>query len=298
MKKRCFKQLVVVFCMVLLASYGNAEGILKNFSLRLSIGMGNTMGGDLKDVIDDMNTNLTRIASMAQVSLQGGLENVNWGPDFEGEILYKLSKNFAMGLGFVYMTRKKDSSIGLLIDEDNRISLTWEPEYSAFPINVSAYYFIPVNDKIQAYVKAGTGYYFAKMDFRVREEEHTYYYDDWNQDVATAKDKGFGFHGGFGIEYNLSNKISIFLEGTGKYVNFNNWDVKNTNTSKYYSPMEVEGTLWVVEEYDPDTDQYYTSLQLLDETPSGPYIRNPRKADISFSGISLRIGIKIRLGKK
>ena len=176
--------------------------------------------------------------------------------------------------------------------QNNKFSFSYAPEYHAFPLNLSSYYFLPLTQKMQAFLKIGAGYYFAKINYMTQEEERSWIGTAWEQDIAIARDKGIGFHGSVGLEYRLSKKLSFFLEGSGKSISFKNWKVDNKHKSPY-GITDVKGTFWYVEEYDSYTNRYYPSLELSEERPSHEDIRNVRRAEISFSGFSIRFGIKI-----
>lgn len=113
----------------------------------------------------------------------------------------------------------------------------------------------------------------------------------WEENEGTAKDNGFGFQGGLGFEYSVSDSVVLFLEGTGRYVNLKNWDVENVFRNALGTDM-VTGTFWYVEEYEEDTGKYYANLELSDEEPSDPDYRNIRKAEVSFSGVVFKVGVK------
>ena len=89
--------------------------------------------------------------------------------------------------------------------------------------------------------------------------------------------------------------MAIFLEGSARHASFNNWDVNATYRDSKCIRENESGTFWYEEEYDPLTNQYYPSLELKEQKPSGPFIRNVRKAKIGFSGVSLRVGVNIIL---
>jgi hypothetical protein len=54
---------------------------------------------------------------------------------------------------------------------------------------------------------------------------------------------------------------------------------------------------WSVEELSRDTGKFYSGLIHSDQEPAGAIYEQVRKAEIDFSGWSIQLGLKIRLGK-
>lgn len=288
---------LTVLCIFLLARPGNAQDFLKKFSLKISGGLGSTSGGDFNAFPDGMNSLAADLVPLLGLTKTGELENPNWGLDFEGEVLFSLSENFGVGIGAGYQERSKETSLRLALEPLMSATLSWEPEYSLIPITLSGYYFFPIGSKMNAFLKAGIGYYFAKVDLKLREEYASFMgLEGWNEDEFEAKDSGFGFHGSLGLEYHLTETIFLFAEGTGRYLKITDWEFegKSAFTS---GVIMASGTLWYIEEFFVPTGKYYPSLQISEQKPTGSLYRNVDAAEIDLSGFSFRIGIRIRFGK-
>lgn len=284
--------------MFLLASTGNAQDFLKRFSLKLTGGYGNIAGGDVNDVVDGVNSQLADLSAIAGLPTLGEMENAKWGLDLEGELVFSLSKNFGVSLGAGYLVRKIDSLVEIRLEPIISGSFLWEPKYTVIPITLSGYYYLPVASKANVFFKGGIGYYFAKINFTTREElVIPGELNEWNQNDGEAKDNGFGFHGGLGFEYNISRSVALYAEGIGRYVNFKDWEVDNTYRDSSGYTLKQSGAFWYEEEFDGSTGRYYPSLTISEQRPSSPWVRNARKAEIDLSGLSFRIGVRIRFGK-
>ena len=295
-RKSVFLSLTIL-CIFLLASAGNAQDFLKKFSFKISGGLGSTSGGDFNAVPDGLNALVEDLVPFFGLTKTGELENPKWGLDFEGELLFSLSENFGVGLGVGYQRRSKETSLELALEPLTRNTITWEPELTIIPINLSGYYFFPIGSKMSAFLKAGIGYYFAKVYLKLREEYTSFLgLEGWNEDEFEAKDSGFGFHGGLGIEYNLTGTISLYAEGMGRYMKITDWQFEGTTT--YDSGViKGSGTLWYLEEFVEAIGKYYPGLQISEQKPTDPVYRNVKKAEIDFSGFSFRVGIRIRFGE-
>jgi len=297
MKRKSVLLSLTILCIFLLMSAGNAQDLLKKFSLKLTGGYGSTAGGDFNAFPDGLNSLAADLVPFLGLTKTGELENPKWGLDFEGELVFSLSENFGVGLGAGYQKRSKETSLELALEPLISATLTWEPELSLIPVNLSGYYFFPIGSRMNAFLKAGIGYYFAKVYLKLREEYTSFLgLEGWDEDEFEAKDSGFGFHGGLGIEYNLTGTISLYAEGMGRYLKITDWEFEGTTT--YASGViKGSGTLWYLEEFLEATGNYYPGLQISEQKPTDPEYRNVREAEVDFSGFSFRVGIRIRFGK-
>lgn len=290
----------LVFLFVLgLTSIGRADSAIKGFTLKLGGGAGSWSGGDINNFFTDFNVMVNNTAGLiVGADVVGGINQLNYGPDFEGEFIIELPKNFALGIGFGYMVRSGNDTTELSlygVSESIRI----ETRFTAVPITLNGYFNLPMGAKTKAYVKAGVGYYIGKSTHFVREETRILGLPPvWQEDEGDASSNAFGFQGGVGIEFNLSESVALFFETTGRYANLKNWEGQN-RYNDYLGVSESESVDWYfAEEYDGTTRQWYRTVQMIEEEQSGDYYRNVRKAEISYSGAVHRLGIKITFGKK
>lgn len=299
MKKKIVLVSLVFLCFSTFTTSGNAQEFLKKFSFKLSGGMGNTKTADLKDFIDGLNSKLVDLGSFFGMSQEGELKDVDWGLDLEGEIILNLSESFGVGFSLGYMKRTETSEARLsLLAPLARLSITWEPEYRIIPFCLNGYYFYPVASKMNIFLKAGVGYYAAKINFRTRQDEGGIFgQTGWNQSDGEGKDSTIGFQGALGFEYEVTDSVILVFEGSGRYANFNDWDVENYySDSTAFSSVE-KGTFWYTEEYENLSGRYYPTLRLLEQRPQEEGLREVRKAEFGFSGFSFKLGIRIRFGK-
>lgn len=293
MKKGSIVICASILCVFLMSGSGMAQETAKRFTLKVSGGYGSISGGDVTTIADGLNELLMDIARLAGGTTSGSIENAKWGPEFEGEFVYNITDRFGVGLGVGYIRKSIDSKAELQAGTLARVSFECEPAYKVVPITLSGYYTLPVASKMNAFFKAGAGYYFATWDYKIREETELFGISVWSENEGMAKDNGFGFHGGLGLEYSISGSVALFVEGTGRYVNLKDWDVDYLYQDAFGSERDT-GTFWYIEEYEEDTGKYYPYLGVGDEEPSGPGIKNARKAEISLSGVVFKLGVKFR----
>ena len=295
MRNRMTKGIFIVSAAILgislLASPGSAQNSYKKFTLKASGGYGSTAGGDFKSLTDGLNEQIDDLARLAGASTSGEIEIPNWGVEFEGEFIYRITERWGIGMGVGYVRKSLESGADLQIGTYARVSFEWEPGYKVVPVTLNGYYNVPVASKMNAYVKGGVGYYFGTFDYQIRQENELVGITVWEENDGTASDSGFGFQGGLGIEYSLSDSVALVLEGSGRYASLKNWDVKNVNRTALGTDT-MRGTFWYVEEYEPDLEKYYPSLEISDDEPTDPDYRNVRKMEISLSGVVFKLGVK------
>ena len=282
-----------------LTSIGRADSAIKGLTLKLGGGAGSWNGSDINNFFRDFNMRMNNTAGLVVgADVVGQIEELNYGPDFEGEFIIELPKNFAVGIGIGYMVRTGDDTTEIsLYDVSESIGI--ETQFTVVPITLNGYFNLPLGTKTKAYVKAGVGYYIGKSKYFVRQEARISGLPPvWWEDEGDASSNAFGFQGGVGIEFNLSESVALFFETTGRYANLKNWEGQN-RYNDYLGVSESESVDWYfAEEYDGTTRQWYRTVQIIEEEQSGDYYRNVRKAEISYSGVGLRLGIKITFGKK
>jgi opacity protein-like surface antigen len=299
LKKKRLVYLGLVFIFALgLTSMSYADSTIKGFTLKLGGGMGSWSGSDINNFFLDFNKRMDNTASIAGADINGEIQELNYGPDFEGEFIIELPKNFAVGIGFGYMVRKGDDTLELSLNGVGN-SIEIETQFTAVPILLNGYFNLPMGAKTKAYIKAGIGYYIGKSTYFVRQEVIILGLSPaWGENEGNASSNAFGFHGGLGIEFNFSGNVAIFFEAVGRYANLKNWEGRD-RYSDYLGVSGSDGVDWYyAQEFDDITQLWYKTLQIMEEEPSGSYYRDVRKAEISYSGVSLRLGIKITFGKK
>jgi opacity protein-like surface antigen len=297
-------QRLVLFGLVFLFALGltsmsYADSVIKGFTLKLGGGAGSWNGGDINDFFRDFNVRMNNTAGLiVGADVVGGINELNYGPDFEGEFIIELPKNFAVGIGFGYMVRSGDDTTEISLYGVSE-SIGIETKFTAVPITLNGYFNLPLGAKTKAYVKAGVGYYIGKGTYFVRQEARILGLPPaWQEDEGDASSNAFGFQGGAGIEFNLSESVALFFETSARYASLKNWEGQN-RYNDYLGASESESVDWYfAEEYDDTTRQWYKTVQIVDEEPSGDGYRGVRKAEISYSGVVLRLGIKITFGKK
>jgi len=270
-----------------------------SFHLKLSGGMGTLDGGDFNTGIDGINTKLIDLSALSGFATVSSMDHLKWGADLSIEAIMDITPFLAASIGIGYIRRDLDTTGEIEVMDIGTAALILKPTFSAVPIELNLYYTVPLFSSLNVFFKAGGSYYLGKADFSYREEETLVGAPTvWEYSKGTGNAASLGLQGGIGLEYGISERIGLFLEAAGRYANFKNWDYDGKYENSVGTSQSFKGTWYYAEAYDETTDDYYASILLENETPSGWYLRNVRKAEVDFSGLSFRAGIKIRLGKK
>jgi hypothetical protein len=317
-------------------------------SLYISGGASHINGGDLNGMIKGYNEFIRDLNDHYQTDYSIDWKEFGWIQNFKAEVLLNLSNSFSLGLGVEYLakTRKgtiiqNDADSGTYIDtlyyynyslEDN-ISSWPQPKLIVIPVTCDLYFFIPLGNKADVFLKGGVGYYFGKVkynesylqDYKYKADYYgndgTFWYswidngtenDTWNYE---AKCKELGYQAGIGLDIKLSSLVSLVVEANYRYVNLKDWSGNGSESLSWTeesgrSDLGIttengnksdswDGKIWYYELYIPDLNKQYKHIFLHEEAYKegewiqGAEIRNVRQAEINLNGFSLRAGIKI-----
>jgi len=206
--------------------------------------------------------------------------------DFRAEIMFRITRNFAVSIGSGYIFVKNQGSFAVDYDRTNNFGDSYNSEnhsseiyspkgtLSAVPITLDAYLFLPIGKKetFTFFAHAGAGYYSGKLDFNLDVDgtsnstettagELIYQRDSTQtlQMIQKTDSNSFGFHAGLGLDIKLTRTLSIGAEAYGRQVVFRNWEGSNVMN------LETKSKSWSIwygdseHEYS-DTDSTYGNL--------------------------------------
>jgi hypothetical protein len=208
--------------------------------------------------------------------------------DFEAELLLSFSRWLGLSLSAGYAFASLDEKQTLLsISQGEILNDYGRPtKISALPLFISAYVFLPLGQKFNAYLRGGLGTFLATYVVRETNKpagaaRFTYpVYDN-------AKASSLGYLGGLGLTYKLDQSLGFFVEVS----------IRSARVSRFEGEDKqgVKGRLFSYEEYRPDIDFWQLQTRLLPEEPDGGTVRNVREATVDFSGYSAKIGVCLKL---
>lgn len=273
--------------------------------------MGYSVIGDMNKTLESFNNNfIFESARLNTPDLINGeiiaLENKNL--DLEAEFRLHISPKIALSFATSSpVIKKNESSLTYIISGsagDQISNYTFRPKIKAWmPIRLGICYSLFSSPRMNLIFQAGVGYYIAKISEYEELEMglplggtywETYY---WKAHTI----EGSGVHSGIVLEFNLTKKLALVGEIQGRYVKL----------SDLFGRMEVEryvdegnaiisgqkGSLYYFTMWDYDIGAYRANLEIWEKPPEGSFreVDNVRKACLDLSGVSFRVGIRMRL---
>ncbi|MBU1473415.1 MAG: hypothetical protein KJ768_00880 [Acidobacteria bacterium] len=219
----------------------------------------------------------------------------HFGYEFDTDAILYLTPQFGISLGIGYTRGGTIFGLGnqiLSVGSSGKEKWTNDLAASAVPIKVGVYYnfsseFTP-QGKSSSYLFGGIGLYQAKFSYS---SEYTYQ-TTWSDYSFEAKASGIGFYAGFGGENWINPNFAFIYEISGRYAKIGGFtgtyqaDVNGTMSSG-------SGTVYYYERLDSNVGNWYPNTWMFGAAPSGPTLNNVREANIDFSGVGLKIGIKV-----
>ncbi|MDH5203883.1 MAG: outer membrane beta-barrel protein [Nitrospirota bacterium] len=273
------------------ARAGERTPLLKRVSFRLSGGYSYMSLGDLNTYVSSWNYYYEKYAVSRGGSVPEKYEYLHDGYNLEGEILINLSSRWAasFSLGHIDMENNTTLIYRAAANDETKHFLTHVVKVT--PLTVGVYYSFPLLRKIKFFLHTGVGYYFAKLSQDYDFQRFDDYWAKWQKDMSSSD---FGFQGGIGFEWDIKKYLSLVLGVYGQHAKIKPFE----GTRKYENSLgyqsEQEGVFYCWEEYDPEVG--ISSLLILPEKPEPAWnIKDIREFILDLKGISLRLGIKIKL---
>jgi len=307
--KKLFYLSFSVFFTIFLAS-GFAEesnGFKPRISLKLTGGGSYFAIGDINDSLLSIDRVLASGAYRAY-STDNIIKLNNWISTREAEVRFDITARFSLGIAVSNAFHlNKESTVPLF-------SYPGSPSIGSFsstpdvqmrvPIKFSVYYSLPLRLRLSILISVGVGYYSGKMaeslDYEISDEMGpAWYISEWETEWKSS----FGFHGGLGAEYHLSKRLSLVIEAQYRIAKIRNFE----------ATMSADSNLWDhIRNYDPEGILYlwgwgedgpmglgYRELIVWSGTPPSYKVMFGgaalRKAILDLSGMSLRLGISVKL---
>jgi hypothetical protein len=285
MKKLKIVILLCTFFVFLLA--GTAEAQLR-FGFRFYGGLNYLSGGDVNEGGQGWVDYYTA-DTLHNYTTSGEFKPLHMGFDFGGDFVIQITPQIGIGLGSGYIAASKTFSLDYEHIPWDIVVLTSETKMSAIPLRLSFFYSLPLGSMINFRFQAGAGYYLASLNYHLRVEDPGYFEDR----LYDTKGGGIGFHGGLGLEINLSPMVGLFVDLTGRYASFANFKGDDTVSSSGGSLTTHDSDLYFFKLNDLGYGIF--PMLFMDTTePSGTDISDVRLAKVDFSGFSFFTGFIFR----
>ncbi len=259
------------------------EGI--GLSVRLSGGFTQFFGKEINDGADGLFGSLADYFIRSGYTLDTRTKNFHSAYDATGDIIYEIKPNVGVGLGLGIISGSKTSLLivsGQDIYVEQKFAGT--PRVRTVPIRLGLYLTLPIDRLFSLSFHAGPSLYFTKLSYFLG--------PDWKEReslIQIAHSRKLGIDGGIALNLEMNKRVALFIEGLGRYVKVSNFEGEEIRT-RYVDNQELtsveEGTVYLLED---DNKLYFTVLK---EAPPG--IQNAKKVTFDLSGISLRIGLRVK----
>jgi len=250
------------------------------FTLSITGGGNYARGGDL-------NIGIKGLADLYEdtfgIQGEGKIGSVHLGYVLGLEVSFPLSRMLSWGIGAEHFQGKNNSQMDYSQGESSSV-LHVRPDLRATPLSV----FLSFNPIPELYVKGGISYYFARCSY-------TYLFETDNstqQWKGKANARGLGLMGGIGYAKNYSPNLSFFAEIAGRLIKMRGFTGKEDIQDSSGEISTEEGTLYLIQTQVLE-DRTHSVLFIRETRPHEAGVIGAKEAQIDFSGISLKIGIRL-----
>jgi opacity protein-like surface antigen len=230
------------------------------------------------------------------LSLSSG-EKTGMPFDVSIELVYKINSNFGISIGTGYISKGlSGSQARFLFAPGGSVGgdFVFNPLFRSdlYPLYLSAVWCYPIMLEGEIFVLGGVGYYFGRISCISYDSEHNLHdpENSWNYLPWLYKSdiNSLGYHGGIGLEYDVSNRSSLFIEAIYRLVNIKNLDSVNRD-------VEASGIFDLLGDEIKGLGAKSTFMYIQrfgGEEAWGDILY--QISNLSFSGVSFRVGYKFR----
>jgi hypothetical protein len=249
-------------------------------------------GGYCSMSVGDINNYLKSLDNYLRetTNYEGGkIERLHYFPDLSIELRLDLSSRFAVDLGMGVMSKKGETHFdctGISPPSTYYRSYYIKQEIKVSPLTIKGCYSIFSSSKAHLFLNFGLAYFFSKFSLLIYESRPI-----WPLPVTySISSAGPGLIGGIGFEYNLANFLALVFEAQGRYSK-----VRGPEGNTYGTTEDGGGALYIGEKYYAADNRFRPYLITSPSKPSGGDFRNFREAVVDLSGLSLKLGLRIKL---
>ena len=220
---------------------------------------------------------------------QADLTGLHFGAGYGLDLFYKLYHGLYIGLGFDYYQPSKSNRANFTTSGTNYLIWT-KVGVKDLPLRISLK-FQPVK---RFYLKTGIEYHLAKANYlySVYQSAGTPE-ENWASWTGQSSGHSFGWLVAGGVNRPVTSWLDFFLEGFYRSAKIKNFDGENIYLDSDGFEQKESGNLYYWQVLaSPGTS--YPVLFIRDRIPAEPGVLNPRKAEINYSGFSLKVGLHFK----
>lgn len=245
--------------------------------------------------VGDLNDGAKGLARYYEARLatpgEGDVKSLHYSYLFGAEARFPLAFGFHLSLGAEYGSGKVSSSV-LFKNGTQEANLAIKPRVRVIPISLALVY----HPSSALYLKAGLEYTFTRCGYayRLTEPQADSEAEFWQEWTGEADSSGFGALAALGYDWNFTSAFSLTAEVAYRHSrlgDFGGEDVYRESSS--YESVE-KGKLYYFR-VDAGAAEAVPLVFIRERRPSEGGVLDVRKAELSLSGFSLKLGIKVRL---
>jgi opacity protein-like surface antigen/ribosomal protein L12E/L44/L45/RPP1/RPP2 len=215
------------------------------------------------------------------------LSPLHIGFGYGADIFYEFWPSLSLGLGFDYF---QSSKVNLTEFTGGNVNYSVKTTVGVkdLPLRVSLKY-KPVE---HFYIGFGLEYNLARMnyDYLISQQVGSSA-ESWASWRGTARGHSLGWIESAGLQWPVTSWFQVFAEASYRSVRIKNFAGNNLYTdSDGWQKKEVGDLYYWQVQTSPNIS--YPVLFIRDHLPSEPGVVNPRKADLNYSGFSLKLGLR------
>lgn len=256
-----------------------AAGTAGRASVTLWYGGQYAVVGDLNDGAEGM---AAFFASRLGTETSDNTGAVHLGGSFGAEYRHPLAAGLYGSVSAGLYSARNESTLGFEGRPETTLFLT-TPMVRAIPFNLSLVFYPAPG----MYLKAGAEIAFARCEYLYRFEEGGAI-QEWR---GKANDVGLGYALAGGLEWTLSGPVSVLAEAGYRKLRVGSLEGEELYSATDATDVLTEGTLYFSRGALPGGASV-AQVFVRSTIPGGTGVVEARKAEVSFSGLSLRLGLK------
>ncbi len=244
------------------------------------------MGGGVYVAGGDLNPGIQGLAGLygdiLGIQGEGNIDPAHFGYALDINFLFPLSSQLSWGIGLEFLQAKNRSSVDF---RQGSVSHTLHtlPYFNAIPLSL----FLVGTPLTNLYVRGGISFTFARYSYL-----YQILTEDWIQEwEGNANAQGLGLIGGLGFTKKIAPSLNFVAEGTGRLIRLSGFKGKGSYKDESGQTLTEEGKLYFIQNQVVE-QRTHNTLFIRRTKPNEAGIIGAREAQINFSGISLRIGLR------
>jgi hypothetical protein len=290
MKKRTNAIILSLLGFLFLARPVLAAQGLSPVSIKLGLGAGFGSDGDFGAMVKSYEDFSKYFAAVLGTNRSGKLEWPKMGNDLGAELIWGVSRRFGLGLGIGSLTKSEKSTIE--VGPYPFLEGNFDFKLLSTSVTLSAYYLYPLTARLAVTLKGGPGYFWGRCRYAMSVlgsgEDQTF-----NADI---RDRTLGLQGSLGLEFKISDHISLFAEGGGRLVKFSKWQGDETVVDHGISWTTTSALVWHTAEEYSGLGIFFNSIYFGSE-PYNPSKKDVRPFEVDLSGLAIQLGVRIGFGR-